>query len=79
LRRAAVSIAEYYWLSERDHRITDEIEALRPRACTLPKSPTAPVTSVCRLTPRSLRPTQGKLIISENRRLFTRNNLKGVL
>ena len=80
LRRAAVSIA-FYWLSERDHQITDEIqkrydEALRTlreiangtRDLGVPSDTPVPETD------------PGKLIIvSENRRLFTRNNLKGVL
>ncbi|MDT7483698.1 phage protein Gp36 family protein [Citrobacter koseri] len=80
LRRAAVSIA-FYWLSERDSQITDEIQkryddALRTlreiangtRDLGVPSDTPVPETDTGKL-----------IIVSDNRRLFTRNNLKGVL
>lgn len=80
LRRAAVSIA-FYWLSERDNQITDDIqkrydEALRTLreiangSRDLGLSSDTPVEET----------NNGRLIIvSDNKRLFTRNKLKGVL
>ncbi|SHG64853.1 Mu-like prophage protein gp36 [Pantoea sesami] len=80
LRRAAVSIA-FYWMSERDSQITDEIQkryddALRTlreiasgtRDLGVPSDTQVPETDTGKL-----------IVVSDNRRLFTRNSLKDVL
>lgn len=80
LHRVAVSIA-IYWLSERDNQITDLIQkryeaaiqtlkemANGTRDLGLPTDDPAPETDNGRM-----------IVVSDNKRLFTRNNLKGVL
>lgn len=80
LHRVAVSIA-IYWLSERDNQITDLIQkrydsailtlkemANGTRDLGLPSDAPAPETDNGRM-----------IVVSDNKRLFTRNNLKGVL
>ena len=66
LHRVAVSIA-IYWLSERDNQITDLIPN-GTRDLGLPTDTPAPETDNGRM-----------IVVSDNKRLFTRNNLKGVL
>ncbi|KFB93026.1 gp36 family Mu-like phage protein [Trabulsiella guamensis ATCC 49490] len=80
LRRAAVSIA-FYWLSERDNQITDEIqkrydEALRTLREIANGTRDLGLSSD---TPVGETDNGRLIIVSDNRRLFTRNRLKGVL
>ncbi|HDO7098907.1 gp436 family protein [Klebsiella pneumoniae] len=80
LHRVATSIA-IYWLSERDNQITDLIQkrydtaiqtlkemANGTRDLGLPTDTPAPETDNGRM-----------IVVSDNKRLFTRNGLKGVL
>lgn len=80
LRRAAVSIA-FYWLSERDNQITDEVQKRYDEALRTLREIANGTRDLGLSSDTPVEETNnGRLIIvSENQRLFTRNNLKGVL
>ncbi|HGY4723289.1 TPA: gp436 family protein [Citrobacter amalonaticus] len=80
LRRAAISIA-IYWLSERDNQITELIQKRYDDAVRTLKEMASGARDLG--LPQDAQPAEtgsgSVLTVGENPRLFTRNNLKGVL